>query len=183
VVVIIIVVGGWGGLVLLMGNTSPVMVVEGNSMHSYLEDGDLVFVKSVSAHELKEEDIIVFYSQHYKKNIVHRIKDIAYDDNGNLVGFVTKGDNNIVADPGIAQVEDVNGKVVSFIRYLGKVLFFLKSQIGIALVVIIIVFLAIWSIADERNKQKKAEIPAVQSASLCQLQSSSVSSSGINPFI
>ena len=98
-VAIIIVVAAWSSLVFAMGTTNPVMIVEGNSMHDYLEDGDLVFVKSVSAQEIKEADIIIFYSHYYDKSIIHRVKEIVYDDKGDLTGFVTKGDNNIVADP------------------------------------------------------------------------------------
>jgi signal peptidase I len=183
VLVVIIVVGGWTGLVILMGNTSPIMVVEGNSMHSYLEDGDLVLVKSVSAHELRDGDVIVFYSPYYNKNIVHRIKEIVYDDKDNPAGFVTKGDNNLVQDPGITQPEDVNGKVVGFIHYLGNVLIFLKSQVGIALVVIIIVFLALWSIVDERNRREKSETQPAEPAPITDQRELGSSGAFLNPFI
>jgi len=168
-VAIIIVVAAWSSLVFAMGTTNPVMIVEGNSMHDYLEDGYLVFVKSVSAQEIEEADIIIFYSHYYDKSIIHRVKEIVYNDKGDLTGFVTKGDNNMVADPGIALPENVNGKVVGFIPYLGSFLKFLKSQIGITLMAIIIVFLFVWSLMDGRKEQPKAEAPAPQTNSLCPL--------------
>jgi len=159
--VVAIVGGTWVGLVYSLGTYNPIMVVQGNSMIPTLNNGDLVIVKGVSASQLidnyhqGDRDIIVFYSSQYGKYTVHRVNDTLYDKTGEFVGFITKGDNNYMADPGVVKSDSLVGKVISHIPYLGLIISFVRSVTGIFLVSLAIVVLAIWSFVEEINKRAK----------------------------
>jgi signal peptidase len=156
----VLLLGGWLGLIQTLGTPTPVMVVEGRSMLPTLRNGDLVIVKEVPPSELMEEfeaggnsPIIVYYSSHDRKYIVHRIVGLEYSEEGVFLGFKTKGDHNAVPDRGVVDPEAVVGKVIAHIPSLGLAVIFLRSPPGIVFTVTLLIALAFWSILEGRSKK------------------------------
>ena len=100
-----------------------VSIVLTGSMEPELSANDLIFVRQMDSYECR--DVVVFQS--YGSLIVHRIIDI----DGETV--ITQGDANDTADDPI-KLEEIKGEVVGRIPYVGAVLRFLKTPIGIILV-------------------------------------------------
>ncbi len=113
------------GLPLLTGVESPFTVVTSGSMRPTLEIGDLLIVVKADPYQLRVGDIIVFRVPWSKSLIVHRIVRIETDPTGLI--FYTKGDNNVVMDPGYRTLNDIYGKVVLRIPYIGGILEILQT--------------------------------------------------------
>lgn len=94
---------------------SLLTVVTG-SMEPSIHTGDLIIVESVDTDQLKEGDIISFYSEQQDIKgmlVTHRITEVTDD------GFITKGDANPVEDSLKVRAENIVG------RYTGKARFFI----------------------------------------------------------
>lgn len=90
-----------------------------DSMLPVFSRGDAVLVEKVKENELatlKAGDILAFYAPD-GRIIVHRIMEIERN-NGKYI-FKTKGDNNASADVWITSNEDVYGRVITHIKYVG----------------------------------------------------------------
>ena len=127
----------------IYGNTSYIMLL-GNSMSPTIESGTFVIVKSEQDYSLG--DIIAFINED-SRNVVHRIVDKTD------TGYVTKGDNNPKDDPGIVKTENVVGKTIFIIPYVGFTSLFLQTPIGISI-------FGIWALVmftKNRSKKKKNE--------------------------
>ena len=148
---------------------SVLQVVTG-SMEPSIHVDDYIIVKSVDTNELKEGDIIAFYSELEEikgKLVTHRIAKVNEDGS-----FVTRGDANPVDDSLTVQPDQVLGK------YTGKTRFFiwlhsLPSSFGddigstkkwaLLAVMIAVAIGAVYelrsvvSIGKELSKDKKAE--------------------------
>lgn len=70
-------------------------VVTGGSMEPSIHKGSLVLVQPVSPSEVKVGDVITF--QQYEQTTTHRVTSISNTSVG--LGFTTKGDANVIADP------------------------------------------------------------------------------------
>lgn len=131
----------------IIGNQLPMpfnvgcATVQSNSMVPVLNKGDLLFVKGES--EYKQGDIVVYQSQ--SKLVVHRIIDIE----GNEI--TTKGDANNTEDASF-ESSQIKGKVIASAPLLGYVIDFLKSPVGILL----ILACAIGLVELSHHKLKKA---------------------------
>lgn len=95
-------------------HTPVVAVITGNSMLPLLREGDIVFLTQVDPGDIRPGDIIVFKSRR-GSYIIHRVMDVVYF-NGSYY-YVTKGDNNLLADIG----EFENGRGVPYTRVVGRV--------------------------------------------------------------
>ena len=107
----------------------PLTAVVSDSMIPVFYKGDMLMV--YGSPEYHVEDIVVYENPATRLPIVHRIINIT--DEGN---FITKGDNNPVADPGYItpgpiDPSSVKGKVILRIPFLGWVkLLFLRYVFG-----------------------------------------------------
>ena len=111
-----------------------VLVVLSGSMEPAIHTGAVVVVKPASEYNIG--DIITFgESGKNKTPVTHRINNISLLD-GQPV-FTTKGDAN--SDPDSAQIglNDIQGKVMFSIPFLGYVLEFIRKPLGFAIVVIL----------------------------------------------
>lgn len=114
----------------LVGNQLPMpfgygaAVVLSGSMEPEFSKGDLLIIKETSDFGLN--DIVVFEDN--QSLVVHRVVGIGKEE------VVTKGDANNVADEPIS-ISAVKGKVIFWIPYLGTIVDFLKTPIGIILVI------------------------------------------------
>ncbi len=95
----------------------PITILS-SSMKPNLERGDVVIFEKMSESQLKQLPIneIIIYSIE-KQNIAHRI--INKVEESNNVMYVTKGDNNNVADKRFVRTNQIKGKYVFHIKYIG----------------------------------------------------------------
>lgn len=113
------------------------MVVKTDSMSPTFNSGDLIVIKSCDTATLKEGDIITFHTiiqNEYALN-THRIDKI--EEKGGARSYVTKGDNNAMADTHIISDGDIVGMYVTRVPGLGFVMDFLSSSTGFLLVIVL----------------------------------------------
>lgn len=92
----------------------PVAIASG-SMEPELYVGDVVIIKKCNSSDVEEGDIIEYQMEGY--TIIHRIKN-KNQKNGQFI-FRTKGDNNDSEDSEPVSEEQLIGKVIFKIRFLG----------------------------------------------------------------
>ncbi|MGE6257151.1 signal peptidase I [Heyndrickxia sporothermodurans] len=112
---------------------SPLTVLT-NSMHPFIKAGDLVFIKKVDPAEVKENDVITF-KETTTKFITHRVISIKKQDGH--IGFVTKGDNNNVADSNLVSSDQLVGSLLLKIPKAGYFAKFVSGPIGFILLILI----------------------------------------------
>ncbi len=106
------------GFVIGLFKYQPIAIVSG-SMSPVINRGDAVVIKKLDDAEkkqLKVDDIIEFTSGN--KTVVHRIIRITNDNKGNIV-YVTKGDANNTEDMGTISTDQIMGKQIYTIPYIG----------------------------------------------------------------
>ncbi len=105
----------------------PRVVLTG-SMLPLIREGDMVIIRKArqeaDIYGLQVGDIINFDREDI--NITHRIIEIKKDDAGNL-SFVTKGDNNTAKDWREVNPNEINGRIVYRVPYLGLPAFWIQS--------------------------------------------------------
>lgn len=116
----------------------PFIVLSG-SMEKIINIGDLAITKNIDSKKIKIDDVIAFR----KDNIVilHRVKEIHND--GDLLKFKTKGDNNNVADDFFVDSNLIEGVLYTKIPYLGSVLLFLSKPVGLIIIILVIIVISI----------------------------------------
>lgn len=153
-----------------------VFTVLSGSMEPNYHVGSIIYVKEVDPAELKVGDAISFM---LSENTVatHRIVEVVPDgDDPTVIRFRTKGDNNTIEDSSLVRCNNVLGKVVGTIPYLGYVSDFVQHPpgtyitMGAAAILILVVFLpdmiapakkkkdAPVTSATDENEKLKAEI-------------------------
>ncbi|MCH7966056.1 MAG: signal peptidase I [Thaumarchaeota archaeon] len=125
----------------LNGNTGYIMLV-GDSMKGSIDSGTFVVTKSEQEYYLG--DIIAFVNED-NRSVVHRIVDKTGD------GFITKGDNNRKNDPLVVPLDDIIGRALFVIPYVGFTSLFLQSPIGMSI-------FGIWALAMfAKSRSKKGK--------------------------
>ena len=131
----------------LTGNTVPMpfgvgsAVVLSGSMEPEISVGDLLIITEAQSYQVG--DVVVFQS--YGSLVVHRIISI----DGESV--ITQGDANDTPDPAI-KLSDIKGEVVSAIPYVGLILSFIRSPLGIILILGAAFFLMERSFRKEKQE-------------------------------
>ena len=150
VVVLLLVVS----VIPIPGNYKVLMVLSG-SMEPVIKVGSIVTVKP--RQEYKIDDIITF-NLGSKAPTTHRIVDI--EEESDKILYMVKGDAN--EDPDLEKVpkENVIGKVLFSIPFLGYALDFAKKPVGFLLLIWVPAIIVIWeeirTIKNEIIKKKKA---------------------------
>ena len=85
------------------------------SMYPEIAIGDVVIVKKCTIYDLKVGDVIEYQIE--KQNIIHRVERI--ENESNVLKIITKGDNNTQEDANPVYEEQVKGKVIFKVKYLG----------------------------------------------------------------
>jgi len=139
-----LVLGGYASMMAVTGYTvqdvmsgmySPFMAVSSQSMSPVLNYGDLIFVRKELPEQIMVGDIIAFnvpspYDRVAASPTVHRVVDKWVEDG--VVHFKTMGDNNQGEDPWTVPGENVIGKCVWKVPYMGYVVLALKTPLGLA---------------------------------------------------
>ncbi len=92
----------------------PIAIATG-SMEPELYVGDVAIIKKCNSNDVEEGDIIEYQMEGY--TVIHRIKSKT-QKNGSFI-FTTKGDNNNTEDSEPVSQEQLIGKVIFKIRFLG----------------------------------------------------------------
>lgn len=137
---------------------SVVKIVTG-SMEPSIRDGDYIIIEKTEAADLKEGDIICFYSSDSDisgRLNTHRIMEIS--ENG---GFITKGDANKYSDEEAVSPEAVIGKYrgkLGFLRWISsfgsadKLIF-----VAVAIILAAVSVFEVKTIAGISRQQKEEE--------------------------
>ena len=142
-------------------------VVQTGSMKPTIKTGSLVIVRPEDNYQ--KDDAITFKAQsnsdikNSKYLITHRINDIK-EENG-LTFYVIKGDANKTPDGDLRLKENVLGKVIFSVPYLGYPVGFAKTQTGFVILIVIPATIIIYSelmtirrevykLLEERKKRK-----------------------------
>ncbi len=146
--------GGYGVFMLSMGTTTPMVVVTSESMVPVLQPGDLLVLQGRAPEQIHVGDIIVFQDNEWSTDapIVHRVVEIEVIDG--TYHFRTKGDANALPDPGTRTPDEIVGVVVARVPWVGNISMFLKTPLGIAVIVglfLLILFVPSGAEAGEDN--------------------------------
>jgi signal peptidase I len=184
-IIIVVVFGFWYGSQLVLNTPYPALAVVTGSMcipydgacdgwsHPFtrtLHVGDLIVVQGVNPADLNanypNSDIIVFHRPgNPDELIVHRIA--AEEVVNGTIYFYTKGDGNPTDkwpnpiqpseyDPwGRVSQDQVVGKVVMRIPWLGQVVLFMRNSLGLPIVIALIIILVIVEFVAPVLKGKK----------------------------
>lgn len=135
------------------------LTVLSNSMNPTFQTGDLVVVKSLAASEVQRDDIIT-YKATDTPYITHRVQDVVNEKEQPM--FVTKGDNNNVADKEAVTSEHLVGKVLFHIPYVGYIANFIGSKNGFFLLVLLpligYISLEFYDRVNKRDDKKEKNI-------------------------
>jgi signal peptidase len=140
----------------MTGTYLPFMAVSSQSMHPTLNQGDLIILRGEQAENIELGDIIAFnvpspYDRLAPSPTVHRVIE-KWTENEELF-FVTKGDNNIKNDTWKIPAENLVGKYSeSRIPYIGFIVIFLKSPLGLTLLVMTLVIFFVYDHYRKRDE-------------------------------
>lgn len=141
---------GYLGLSVLLGTSSPFLLVSGSSMEPTMHAGDIVMSRRVPADQIEVGQVVVFEipagapsSDRLPPRIAHRVTAIR-GEGGKLV-LTTKGDN-ADADPFKVTTDDLIGVVRGNLGPIGKPLLYMPSgrmliTIGLPLLAFVMIFL------------------------------------------
>lgn len=109
-------------------------IVTSGSMEPTIGIDDLIIIHDEESYDIG--DIITF--NNHGSSVTHRIID--HNENG----FVTKGDANNAADLDTVAIKDISGKVVLVLPVIGKFVMFLKTPLGMMILMFIGVILILY---------------------------------------
>ena len=129
-------------------------IIKTNSMEPTIKINDVVITKKVEKQDLKIGDVITFLKK--GEVITHRITQI--EDNSK---YTTKGDNNNIEDTFKIDYQDIEGKHILTIPYLGAIVRALDNKIVfliITLIILIFMFITIINQEKRENRREKKKI-------------------------
>lgn len=124
---------------LLIFSTIPIpgnfetMVVQGGSMEPAIKVGSIVVVKPVEDYRIN--DIITFQRKGERDLTTHRIVEMRVEKGDPI--YTTQGDANNAPDMREVRSDEVVGKTLLAVPYLGYAVEFAKKPIGFALIIIV----------------------------------------------
>ncbi len=90
-------------------------IIVSNSMKPMISKGDMVFIKKEEISDISESDIVQYRLDDIQ--VVHRIVDEKYDEGVRY--FITKGDNNNTIDPSNVYEQQIMGRYMGKVPYIG----------------------------------------------------------------
>jgi signal peptidase len=133
-------------------------VIYGSSMEPTIKVGSLIAAKPANVDDLQVGDIVVFLSPGNGMTITHRI--VGIHEEGGQRQFETKGDASNGADPLKVSLEDGTQQVIYDLPYLGYIVHFAGSSIGIILLVALPALgLLALQLTQRRKGASDAEVP------------------------
>ncbi|HYF75353.1 MAG TPA: signal peptidase I [Candidatus Nitrosocosmicus sp.] len=128
------------------------MSVLTGSMRPYLQPGDMIVDRIVKAEEIKVGDVVTYKIG--SSLVTHRVTEVLTEDSKILL--MTRGDANNTDDGKPITEEQLIGKVVSRIPYGGYIARFIRSPIGLLLIIVIpVTFMLIGEVKNILSGGKK----------------------------
>lgn len=141
---------------------SPMIVLTDSmagSNNDSFNGGDLIFIKTVEAEEVKKGDVISFFDPTGNGSTItsHRVVDVI-NENGKI-SFKTKGDNNNTEDKLPVPSENLVGAYTGFrIAGAGNIAMFMQTPWGLIICVIVpIILLIAWDAVRRARYNKKRQ--------------------------
>jgi signal peptidase I len=104
------------------------------SMEPFVHTGSLTFVGKASPKDLKNGDVIAFTNPRDPKSVIlHRIYKIEQMSPSRI--FITKGDHNIAPDRWQITQNQIKGKLLFALPYIGYLVIFLKTPFGFGIII------------------------------------------------
>jgi signal peptidase len=111
-------------------------IVLSGSMSPAFDTGSVIFVEPMEPEDIREGDIITYRGLGDSSLLTtHRVMGI--EGSGQALEFITKGDANDVNDPYPIPGENLVGRVVMSVPYLGFLMGFGQSKQGLLVLVVI----------------------------------------------
>lgn len=129
-------------------------VIISGSMEPELKIGDIVLIKKCEELDIQIGDIISFRSG--ESIITHRVNDIVVDNNGKIQ-YETKGDNNNIVDTNYVKYDDIEGKMIKKILYIGKMTLLLKNKMIIILILLSFYIIYVHNVNVEEKRMIRKE--------------------------
>ncbi|MGN1044106.1 MAG: signal peptidase I [Acutalibacteraceae bacterium] len=141
---------------------SPMIVLTDSmtgSNNDSFNGGDLIFIKTVEAEEVKKGDVISFFDPTGNGTTItsHRVVEVI-NENGKI-SFKTKGDNNNTEDKLLVPSENLVGAYTGFrIAGAGNIAMFMQTPWGLIICVIVpIILLIAWDAVRRSMYNKKRQ--------------------------
>ncbi len=136
------------------------MIVLSGSMRPTFDTGALIVVQKTDPQMIKTGEIITYQDvEDTKRFITHRVIQ-PVTEKGKLY-FVTKGDNNETRDFALVPCQNIVGRVTMALPYVGYLIKFFSSAIGVILLLLIPVLLAIlgefWAVRQVLGEKSTKE--------------------------
>ena len=157
------------GVLIIFGVIIPTMqgslhflVVLSGSMEPSISPGDVVVTRAADLEDIGIDDIITFKqpsTSDPNRCVTHRVINVTYEND--VLFFQTKGDANEDPDINLIDSDDLIGRVVLTIPYLGYLPNFARQPIGFIILIVIpgslIIINEIYSISKSRKKESEKE--------------------------
>ena len=117
--------------------------ITSGSMEPAIKTGSLVF--TTSSENISVGDIITFKDFRGNKIVTHRVTGTEIDQDTGEIEYTTKGDANEEDDYATVEKEDVSGKLILAIPYLGIPLLWTKGEYGYIFLIVIPATIIIYS--------------------------------------
>ena len=133
-----------------------VLVVQSGSMEPAIKMGSVVIVKPINDYQI--DDVITFVNPKKQQELItHRIIDL--EVNEGTTSYIVKGDANEDPDARKVARNEIVGKILFSVPYLGFAVDFAKKPLGFASIIIvpatIIIFDEMKKIFKEMKKKKE----------------------------
>lgn len=180
--ILLIIAAGFLAFVAIPSFGSKALIVRSGSMQPAINVGDLIVVQlqnnlaspvNGNFPKYKVGEIVAFKSEKNPKVFTsHRIASSQFKEG--KISYGTKGDANDAPDKNLVTEENIVGKKLIVIPYIGKLLAFAKSKTGFAAVVItpalLVIFFEIVSIFKEIRRQNRiVDLPPAKASSFTPL--------------
>jgi len=144
---------GTGGAKDVFGYKAYIITTE--SMKPTIKVGDVVIVEDCQGSDLKDGDIITVQTDEGINT--HRIVDVTTNEDTGETEYTTKGDNNNVADPEAVRYNQIEGKKILIIPFLGTLLLSLENKTYIIILVILLAVITAHVITSQKKKRRRRE--------------------------
>lgn len=141
--------------ILPLPNSFKIMTVMSSSMEPTIKTGELVVIQPVESYE--QDEIITFKprdAESNKNTTTHRISKKENDKFG-AVKYITKGDANNTEDFAPVYHQQILGKYIFGVPYLGYLIGYIKTLPGLVLLVIIPATIIVYEESKKVHREAK----------------------------
>lgn len=147
-----------------LGKYSLFTVLTG-SMSPTFDAGSVIITQKADADKLRVGDILTYKPLGDNTLVTHRIVNVIHS--GSSYSYITRGDANNVDDVSPVSYENTVGRVIFWMNGVGTALLYIRTPMGIAFIIIVVVLLILLSFligklkvyaSDEKRDYKKNKI-------------------------